>query len=70
MKEIKLMLQIWWGNTPLNLETIEEILLKDQYIWQHKIKKEQKNIHQRYEKLLDGLCSAPTMIKVTACLRA
>ena len=45
MKEMKLMLQIRWGNTPLNLETIEESLLKDEYSWRHKIKEEKKNIN-------------------------
>ena len=31
------MLQLWWGNTLLNSEAIEEKLLKDGHIWQHKI---------------------------------
>lgn len=37
MKEITLMLQVLWGNTLLNSEAIEEKLLKDEHIRQHKI---------------------------------
>lgn len=78
MKEMKLMLQIRWGNTPLNLETIEESLLKDEYSWRHKIKEEKRIFINDNQYFLDGLCSAArplfldtreTKIKVTACLR-
>ena len=37
MKEITLMLQVLWGNTLINSEAIEEKLLKDEHIRQHKI---------------------------------
>lgn len=38
MKEIKSKVQFWWGNTPLNIDSVEEVLLKNEDTWQHKIR--------------------------------